>query len=792
MFVPVDFRRSVPLSLISLSAASFLFCLVAGCDPAPPKPTFPPGASIASPTSRKSVDSKSPLPPVAEPTSTPSKFLPPPSKLEIKWTETSSLVPPSKEVALVVSEPIVNSSDPRAVAFATGIARWLEFHVGGQPALNRTPLWTSVERVRLELKLSDFRLKESDLPDAGKRIGATHFLLSEVSGDAKNLSISFYLAQTADQKIVGKPIVMSGNPEALLAKLPEIAKELSSRMAVKTSIPPTKISLNFDEMELMGRIPRQPDSSLPKAEREKLFSISEREPLAALLALAALNEEDHTNVDALGKRLVIGSGENAASFGALQQLQVNQILIFEKELDRSLAKYPNNFALLGAKTMIARIRRSPEELELADKVSLAFPKNPEAWLTSAYSYSEQMSHLRKGRTSEKISSREWNTLDRYSDAWESRAKKATEIDPNYAKAWARLASSATFAGDYATANHAMDRAFEIDPLNEDAIAWALQMYQHKWGGDPAKLLKAANATPEAYKFSAETFQAVEALKANGMIAEADSLAKRVVERQEEIFVQNPNSYLAAYNHAYGLMKVGRSRPALKAFKNILAQFPDKSQAQYHYAEALSDQFRFKEAIPILEKYIKKFPNYDEALSALGYAYKSDSQPEKAIPLFIRAIENGAEGNIPTMLGDCYFNAKRFKEAEQAYIKALKANPSDEFAARNCCWAYVADKNPAKAVEYGEYALNLKRDDMVAMKYIGYAYYMDHQYEKSEEAYRRVLQEAPNDWNSHGNLGNTLIELHKKEEARKEWDLVARQIPTTPDAKEAREMLAKYP
>jgi hypothetical protein len=69
--------------------------------------------------------------------------------------------------------------------------------------------------------------------------------------------------------------------------------------------------------------------------------------------------------------------------------------------------------------------------------------------------------------------------------------------------------------------------------------------------------------------------------------------------------------------------------------------------------------------------------------------------------------------------------------------------------------------------------------------------MKHQPDATARECREAIRINPTDALAHENLGDELVELGQKPEARAEWQLVL-QIDRGQNAREAREMLAMYP
>ena len=99
----------------------------------------------------------------------------------------------------------------------------------------------------------------------------------------------------------------------------------------------------------------------------------------------------------------------------------------------------------------------------------------------------------------------------------------------------------------------------------------------------------------------------------------------------------------------------------------------------------------------------------------------------------------------------------------------------------------------ESVNAGEIALSLSpTDDTNIHGLLCYTCGMNNQPAESAREARIVLKSDPNDLSAHENLGDALVKLGQRAEARAEWQYVLQRNPSEFITKEAHQNLAKYP
>ena len=213
--------------------------------------------------------------------------------------------------------------------------------------------------------------------------------------------------------------------------------------------------------------------------------------------------------------------------------------------------------------------------------------------------------------------------------------RATEMDPNYAQAWALMAighdklrqARGTAAGD-SNGMAAAERALAIDPRSAEAHAIKAQILMS--GGDPvaaaAEVATALELDPESYEVNrsagrlnyqlhrhkdairyyekasalveADINSASMLMSSYMVVGDVDGMhrsAQRVLKRAEAILVHDQNNSMVAGYSAYALAALGESERAKARMERALLIDPSNFNMRYNFACAISVYLKDKEA-----------------------------------------------------------------------------------------------------------------------------------------------------------------------------------------------------
>lgn len=244
-----------------------------------------------------------------------------------------------------------------------------------------------------------------------------------------------------------------------------------------------------------------------------------------------------------------------------------------------------------------------------------------------------------------------------------RFREATELDPRFAPAFARLAEALR-------------------------IRYAL-------GGEPP-LLDEAVQNAETALALAPGLAPVQVALARVRMAQGElALATLAIDRAREIDAFDPEVHEAS-GSLY--RRLGRNEEAEAAFRRAIALAPEEPRHTSAYADFLYGQGRLADAIAQWQSAIRAEPEYYPALINLGSAFEETGRIAEAIAMYQRAIEIRPSYMAWVNLGTAYSVQERFDEATQAYRRALEFDGADWLAWGNLAFVQSWAGEPAASVE----------------------------------------------------------------------------------------------
>lgn len=412
------------------------------------------------------------------------------------------LTPVESGPGVVVCDPVLEGGSKSGRAFADGCVRWLQLALASQPSLGRCPMWNSVDRSRTHIKKADLRFNAADAARLSRCLGNTHVVLAGFSGDDGSGTLTLELVEVPSKKPVGAAVRLSGSPDEVAARLPAAARELCHRLgAAEPRLPQAE---QAEALRFVGGLPRFPEQGLSTERSEKLRARASGSPLALFYRLLERGQARDMDAGLEAARelkalypdspLVLAQIGYA---GALQQMDPDADS-YLTPIRASLQTYPHNFLLRtteyymnAAKGDYAGQRRAAE---WAVRCS---PRSGLGWRNLGRVLQQRANVIRQSRAINEMTREELQEVGAlYSQEMPIR-QRAAEVDPEDATIRLELSMCAGFHGDQETAHEELAKAIELQPDLSHAYMWGLQLYQRKWGGNPADLTKMARTTATA-------------------------------------------------------------------------------------------------------------------------------------------------------------------------------------------------------------------------------------------------------------------------------------------------------
>ena len=616
--------------------------------------------------------------------------------------------PISSGAGVVICEPAsAPNTDEETAAFGAGCARWLQFVIGGQPELGKTPLWEGLNRAGKELGRGDLRLKPADAPRLKTMLGATHAATGSISGNAEQCLLTYQLWQIDGQKPirVGLPFTLSGSAAEVLQKLPALAVALSKLLGVAVPSLPSSVGMNPEETALLGRLSLGTNSALTDPPFAQLSALAARVPLAMMFLLTTQAAENDRTLTPLVKSSLEKAPANTLLYAQITALKTSALADRQAQFFALFKQFPANAPLAIA---ASRVYASGQQAELtqqfAEKAIRASYHSPDAWLTLAEAYKLEAQVVRQSRFFVSLSGMEKAYVNEAYQRWLQADLRAAQQDDQDSKAWLETAQSAQFASDSNLADAAFWNALRLDPQDPDAYAWGLEMFQPKWDASPDKLREVAEkAASLPFTEPSAALRVVDALKASGFAPLADRLAQALLTRQEEIVRTRPDNPAALRDYGAACLRVGRNADALKAYRKIAALLPGDARAQFDLGHALYLNAQINEALAAFQQAAQIGPDYAEPRERIAALLLMQHRNSEALPAYEDLLRVSPR-NQPAceQLAALLLEANRVPEAMNAARRATQLN-SNSFHAHELLGdaCLLARQFDTSVVEYRE-------------------------------------------------------------------------------------------
>ena len=251
-------------------------------------------------------------------------------------------------------------------------------------------------------------------------------------------------------------------------------------------------------------------------------------------------------------------------------------------------------------------------------------------------------------------------------------------------------------------------------------------------------------------------------------------------------------------------------------------------AQYGLGIALAATGKRDDAIKALEKAAQLTPRDPAPLRAIGRLYLESGELDKALAAFDRGLERQPQF-VPVMLdradtlarmnrtndaiaqmtaaeklapdsaevqfrlGDVYQGAKRYPEAEKAYLKAIAQAPKNPLPYNNLAWMLVASNGDAKrAVELATKAAELSPNSSPLYDTLGWAQRAAGNLAGAQASLKRAIELEPKVAAYYYHLGIVQRDLKENAAARTSLQRALDLDPKLPQADEVRRLLKEMP
>lgn len=369
----------------------------------------------------------------------------------------------------------------------------------------------------------------------------------------------------------------------------------------------------------------------------------------------------------------------------------------------------------------------------------------------------------------------------------ARFENALKLDPNYAPAMLGLAGVAQAGGKSTDAEQWLRRAERASPTSPDVqLAWGrFFLGSNQLGLAEKHFLKARELAPRTIPPLLEL---------------------------GEVYVRTP----------------GRAKDAVRMYRAATELDPANRFAQYGLGVALAATGARAEAFKALETASQLTPKDPSALQAIGRLYLESNEPDKALTAFDRGLERQPKfvpvqidradalarlnrhqdaiaqlmvadklvpdsAEVQFRLGDVYQGAKRYPDAEKAYLKAISLAPKNPLPYNNLAWMLVVSGGDAKrAVEYAAKAVELSPRSSPLLDTLGWAQRAAGDLNAAQVSLKRAIELESNVAAYHYHLGIVQRDLKQNAAARASLQRALELDAKLPQADEVRKLLKELP
>jgi tetratricopeptide (TPR) repeat protein len=376
-----------------------------------------------------------------------------------------------------------------------------------------------VHHAQRELRKSHLRLTPAEAAQLPRSLGITHAALGEVEGNARRCTLRYRLWKLPGKKAVGKPVTVTGTQDQVVAALPGMAKQLCRSLGVESPRVPTAPGETAEELQRLGRLPWYPTNLyLSDPQLDELLKLTRQESsspageprsprvLAAMHAtLYYGSARSAGGVERMARRLIRAAPENALVWAEVgRQADTTEKcdgrVLPPDGLAANLERCPNSYLFRTAESYFYRLSGQVEEgRRAAEHAVRCAARNPDAWLCLNAGIYDQANAIRQGRFNHRMTRQEREYCSALYEAQVPVALQAVRLDPQYARAWYKVSTTAAFQGDGELADVAFWKAVDLDPGFQPTYRWGLELYQPKWLNDPEKLEWVVRKAGEASK-----------------------------------------------------------------------------------------------------------------------------------------------------------------------------------------------------------------------------------------------------------------------------------------------------
>lgn len=392
---------------------------------------------------------------------------------------------------VVICEPVSRNATKEAGELGAGCSRWLQLFVAGQPEFGKTNLFFALGQIAEEMGRKDLRITRREARTLAWRLGATHAVVSEVSGNGASCALTYTVVAVDSGQTVREPVRIVGSPTQIVSALPKAARQLCAALGAPS---PGYIPVPQDtpaDLRLAGRLPWPPDERISRADLDAMDEGQRRSALLTLLLLINRGQvQEFSLVGDIGENLIAKAPGNPMALAELARVSsfagAERARSFEDRIRKRLKETPNHYLWNAA--LVYSLRQDeeyPQAVEAAGQAVRCSIRSPMAWRLLESTLARWDAFIRKGRVAAELTDDDLQLEHELAVASLAILRKAQQIDRD-ARVYVNISSWAAFAGDARLADESFWKAVRQAPDDPSTLEWGLQLYHPKWLDDRPK------------------------------------------------------------------------------------------------------------------------------------------------------------------------------------------------------------------------------------------------------------------------------------------------------------------
>jgi tetratricopeptide (TPR) repeat protein len=348
-------------------------------------------------------------------------------------------------------------------------------------------------------------------------------------------------------------------------------------------------------------------------------------------------------------------------------------------------------------------------------------------------------------------------------------RQATELNPQFVRAWAELAYQYELNRDYVQARQSYNRLLQLGMENKEVYIRLIDLNLKL--NNPEKALQTAQEGPEdehfllqacnlflQQSFFQQAREILEGMQNKGYASARQDLLQAILAYKGD---QDPQQALEILKkipedsqhfersldlQARLLHRMDRQDQALEKTRQGREAFPENPSFWLLESEILQEKKQLQASQELTSKALEKFPEDSDILYQMGFIQHQLEQKEEALELMEKAINQDPE-YAPALNFVGYSLAEQGRDLQRALIlikKALEQDPENGFYLDSLAWVYFQSGNLDQAWQHIQKAVGQVQEDPIIWEHYGDIAAELKKLGEARQGYQKALDLEPED------------------------------------------------